>query len=180
MTAADRAVGVGGPTPAAAAAAACISLFRGVAAAYYSSESDPPILNFLRRTTINGCSSRQHHAASAAAAAGEAPDASLWEKLGRELEQLCLPERKTHKRLKNRRGLYTAEIQGDLAKAAAELLKPQVETIAILVGSCVNTNMWPPTDTDGPGGAFALAAALWRLSKKIVIVTGIKTLDPKP
>ncbi|KAL8431357.1 hypothetical protein ACSSS7_005323 [Eimeria intestinalis] len=110
----------------------------------------------------------------------ESPDASLWEQPGRELEDLCLPERKTHKRLKSRRCLYTPDIQGDLARAAAELLKPQTQTIAILVGSCVNTNMWPPTDTDGPGGAFALAAALWRLGKHIIIVTGTQTLNPRP
>lgn len=98
-------------------------------------------------------------------------DYSLWQTQGEELEQLCLVEKKTHARIKNREGLHIPEIHGDLAKAAGELLKPEVQTIAILVGSCTNTNMWPPTDTDGPGGAFAIAAALWRLGKKIIIVT---------
>ena len=108
-------------------------------------------------------------------------DYSLWQAQGEELEQLCLVERKTHTRIKDRQGLHTPEIQGDLAKAAAELLKPHVQTVAILVGSCTNTNMWPPTDTDGPGGAFAVAAALWRLGKKIIVVTGdpLRTVNPK-
>lgn len=98
-------------------------------------------------------------------------DYTLWQNQGEELEHLCLIDKKTHARIKNRKGLYIEEIHGDLAKAASELLKPEIKTIAILVGSCTNTNMWPPTDTDGPGGAFAIAAALWRLGKKILIVT---------
>ena len=106
-------------------------------------------------------------------------DLSLLESQGSELEQLCLLERQTHARIKNIQGLYTPEIRGDLAKAAAELLKPHVNTIAILVGSCTNTNMWPPTDTDGPGGACALATALWRLKKKVIIVTG-QPQNPNP
>ncbi|OEH79844.1 hypothetical protein cyc_04519 [Cyclospora cayetanensis] len=96
---------------------------------------------------------------------------TLYPAEGEELERLCLVERQTHARLKNLRSLHTPEIQGDLGRAAAELLKPQCKTIAILVGSCTNTNMWPPTDTDGPGGACALAAALWRLHKRVIIVT---------
>ncbi|XP_026190310.1 uncharacterized protein LOC34621043 [Cyclospora cayetanensis] len=99
----------------------------------------------------------------------DSPDPSLWSAQGEELERLCLVERQTHARLKNLRSLHTPEIQGDLGRAAAELLKPQCKTIAILVGSCTNTNMWPPTDTDGPGGACALAAALWRLHKRVII-----------
>lgn len=110
-----------------------------------------------------------------------APESGLWADQGEELESLCLGEKQTHARLKNRRCLYTPEIRGDLAKAAAAIIKPETHTIAILVGSCTNTNMWPPTDTDGPGGAFALAATLWRLGKKIIIVTGRhQTLNPKP
>ena len=126
-------------------------------------------------------------AAAAAAAAAEASkkgqkvwpwsdfsnvDVSLFASEGLSLEKLCLLERPTHTKIKNRSCLYTPAIKGDLAKAAAEILNSQTKTIVLLLGSSSNTNMWPPTDTDTTGGACALAAALWRLHKHVILVTG--------
>ncbi|PFH32605.1 hypothetical protein BESB_012170 [Besnoitia besnoiti] len=90
---------------------------------------------------------------------------------GQQLEELLVREAGHHKIRGGVRTLYEAGGKGQLLAMTEKLLSPATKTVAILVGSANCTIMWPPTDTDGPGGAFAVARTLQLLSKKIIIVT---------
>lgn len=87
------------------------------------------------------------------------------------LEASCLPEVSTFSRIKDRCKLGKAAA-GGLAGSASALLSPEQRTVAILLGNSSNCKFWPPTDTDGVGGGLALAAALWKLGKKVILVCG--------
>eukprot|EP00920_Eleutheroschizon_duboscqi_P026436 GHVT01065109.1.p1 GENE.GHVT01065109.1~~GHVT01065109.1.p1 ORF type:complete len:151 (-),score=14.13 GHVT01065109.1:97-549(-) len=92
---------------------------------------------------------------------------------GRQLEELLVKE-PGNRNLPERgaKELYVDRIQGNLANAAKAITSPECKKVMLLVGSTNNMLHWPPTDTDGPGGACALARTLMKLNKEVVIVSG--------
>lgn len=68
-----------------------------------------------------------------------------------------------------RRGIDEIIIKGELYNAAAELL--QSKRVAIITGFPCLLDFSPPTETDGPLGAVAIARALVALGKDVVIAT---------
>jgi len=60
---------------------------------------------------------------------------------------------------------------GELRAAAAGLLSPSVRSVVVLTGFPCMIQHTPPTETDGPPGAVAIARALTALGKKVVIAT---------
>eukprot|EP00920_Eleutheroschizon_duboscqi_P026431 GHVT01065103.1.p1 GENE.GHVT01065103.1~~GHVT01065103.1.p1 ORF type:complete len:334 (-),score=30.06 GHVT01065103.1:1480-2481(-) len=91
---------------------------------------------------------------------------------GRQLEELLVKE-PGNRNLPERgaKELYVDRIQGNLANAAKAITSPECKKVMLLVGSTNNMLHWPPTDTDGPGGACALARTLMKLNKEVVIVS---------
>ncbi|EPR59117.1 hypothetical protein TGRUB_254760 [Toxoplasma gondii RUB] len=94
--------------------------------------------------------------------------AAAW---SQQLEELLVRESGHHKIKGGVRTLYEAGGKGQLLSMAETLLSPTTKVVAILVGSANCTIMWPPTDTDGPGGAFAITRTLQRLGRQVVLVT---------
>eukprot|EP00921_Rhytidocystis_pertsovi_P019992 GHVQ01031723.1.p1 GENE.GHVQ01031723.1~~GHVQ01031723.1.p1 ORF type:complete len:221 (-),score=21.44 GHVQ01031723.1:103-765(-) len=74
------------------------------------------------------------------------------------------------------KSLYSSDCSGQLYDAAGAIYDKKCEGVALLVGSTSNMIMWPPTDTDGPGGCFALAHTLLHLGKRVIIICGIYIL----
>ncbi|PHJ23038.1 upf0317 protein c14orf159 mitochondrial isoform x2 [Cystoisospora suis] len=87
------------------------------------------------------------------------------------VEELLLKDDGPHKIQGGVRSLYRHSGKGHLLATAQKLLSADVKAVAILVGSPNASIMWPPTDTDGPGGAFAVAQALQKLGRRVVIIT---------
>lgn len=101
------------------------------------------------------------------------------EEWAQEVEELLVKDNGPHKIQGGVRSLYERSGRGHLLATARKLLTPEVKAVAILVGSPNASIMWPPTDTDGPGGAFALTQALQKLGRKVVIVTGKGRCRPR-
>lgn len=87
------------------------------------------------------------------------------------LEKLLVREDGHHDIKGGAKSLYTSDNAGQLYDCASALYASECQVICLLVGSTSNMIMWPPTDTDGPGGCFALAHTLLHLGKKVIIVT---------
>lgn len=68
-----------------------------------------------------------------------------------------------------RRGIQEIIIQGELYRAANELLT--AKRVAIITGFPCLMDFTPPTETDGPLGALAIARSLLALGKEVIIVT---------
>ena len=67
------------------------------------------------------------------------------------------------------RGIKDIALEGELFAAASELLTSK--KVAIITGFPCNMDYAPPTETDGPLGALAIARALLYLGKEVVIAT---------
>jgi hypothetical protein len=67
------------------------------------------------------------------------------------------------------RGIGEIALQGQLFSAASELLESK--KVAIITGFPCNMDFSPPTETDGPLGAIAIARALIALGKDVVLAT---------
>ena len=67
--------------------------------------------------------------------------------------------------------LVHAAGKGELYKASKMLLGDTIETVIIITGFPCMMEHTPPTETDGPLGAMAIALALIRLGKKVVVAT---------
>ena len=61
--------------------------------------------------------------------------------------------------------------RGELYNAALELLSPSVRKVAILTGFPCMIQHVPPTETDGPLGALAIARACLHCGKDVVLLT---------
>eukprot|EP00922_Rhytidocystis_sp_ex-Travisia-forbesii_P021789 GHVS01031915.1.p1 GENE.GHVS01031915.1~~GHVS01031915.1.p1 ORF type:complete len:383 (-),score=49.81 GHVS01031915.1:549-1697(-) len=68
------------------------------------------------------------------------------------------------------KSLYSSDCSGQLYDCAGAIFDSKCECVVLLVGSTSNMIMWPPTDTDGPGGCFAITHTLLHLGKKVIIV----------
>ncbi|CAM9480650.1 unnamed protein product [Phaeothamnion confervicola] len=68
-------------------------------------------------------------------------------------------------------GAFTALVANDLLLASFALIEPSVKTVAILSGFPCLLDHNPPTETDGVGGAFAIARACAALGKKALVLT---------
>lgn len=60
---------------------------------------------------------------------------------------------------------------GELYKSALEVIASNNKTIAIITGFPCMLDYTPPTETDGPLGAIAIAKALLLLNKKVILLT---------
>jgi hypothetical protein len=67
--------------------------------------------------------------------------------------------------------LVQAAGRGELYKASKMLLDNSIETVIIITGFPCMMEHTPPTETDGPLGAMAIALALIRLGKRVVVAT---------
>lgn len=71
-----------------------------------------------------------------------------------------------------RRGINAFVLpSGELYNAACEILDPNTKKVAIITGFPCMLDYSPPTETDGPLGALAMARAILAVGKEVVIVT---------
>ena len=68
-------------------------------------------------------------------------------------------------------GAFAHNFQGELESSANVLQQPDVKHVGIITGFPCNLKHDPPTETDGPLGAFSIARALVLLGKNVTVVT---------
>lgn len=69
------------------------------------------------------------------------------------------------------RGIACICLQGELCSAAQRILDTNVKKIMIITGFPCLMDHCPPTETDGPPGALAIARAALAMGKNVVVVT---------
>lgn len=70
-----------------------------------------------------------------------------------------------------KRGIRALCNAGELLSAAGALLDPSVKHVLIITGFPCHVTESPPTETDGPSGAFAIAKAMLTLGHSVTIAT---------
>ena len=61
--------------------------------------------------------------------------------------------------------------RGELCRAAKSIMNDSIEVIAIITGFPCMLDYDPPTETDGPLGALAMARALLACNKQVILIT---------
>lgn len=69
------------------------------------------------------------------------------------------------------RGIASFVLKGELESAANAIVDPSTERVAIITGFPCLLDYNPPTETDGPPGALAIARSILAIGKSVVLVT---------